>query len=145
MAQNELILYFRLLDPRMVGCSIMFTKYVSEWVSGLRAITYKPKRWCHNFWATLYEILVLLHCYLQSFSSPMTFVAKSMDYVSFNMLYKKMYGRLNSNRVDGYYFINGVISHLIALNIHWGNSSYRTIVGGESSYYGDICHITYSY
>ena len=40
----------------------------------------------------------------------MTLVAKSMDYVSFNMLYKKMYGRLNSNRVDGYYFIDGVIS-----------------------------------
>ena len=39
MARNEHILYFRLLDPRMVDSSIMFTKYVSKWATNLRAIS----------------------------------------------------------------------------------------------------------
>ena len=39
MVRNEHILYFRLLDPRMVDSSIMFTKYVSEWATNLRAIS----------------------------------------------------------------------------------------------------------
>ena len=39
VVQNEHILHFRLLDPRMVGSSIMFTKYVSEWASDLQAIS----------------------------------------------------------------------------------------------------------
>ena len=39
MVRNEHILYFRLLDPRMVDSSIMFTKYVSDWATNLRAIS----------------------------------------------------------------------------------------------------------
>ena len=39
MVRNEHILYFRLLDPRMVDSSIMFTKYESEWATNLRAIS----------------------------------------------------------------------------------------------------------
>ena len=36
---NEHILCFMLLDPRMVDSSILFTKYVSEWATDLRAIS----------------------------------------------------------------------------------------------------------
>ena len=39
MVRNEHILYFRLLDPRMVDSSTMFTRYVSEWATNLRAIS----------------------------------------------------------------------------------------------------------
>ena len=39
--QNDHLLYFRLLDPRMVDGSITFTKYVSEWATDLRAISLK--------------------------------------------------------------------------------------------------------
>ena len=39
MVRNKHILYFRLLDPRMVEGRIMFTKYVSEWATNLGAIS----------------------------------------------------------------------------------------------------------
>ena len=41
MVRNEHILYFRLLDPRIVDSGIMFTKYVSEWATNLRAVSLK--------------------------------------------------------------------------------------------------------
>ena len=63
--KNEHILYFWPLDPQMVDSSMLFTKYVSEWFTDLRAIssnigvtTVHCCTRCIGIWCPLKQILI---------------------------------------------------------------------------------------